>query len=341
MRLLVQCAKNGDGTSFYRGLGPLAALRKRHLKLDLHVPWEAQYAWTANQLRLYDMIFFQRPHLPEHLAMMKCAKDLGIPIWVDHDDFVLGIHAGHPSKLFWDDPSVQMQFTEMLSLADVLTVTTENLAGEYSKYISSDCKLVVIPNALDDDLLLKRRTVPPRRGPVPTILWRGSPIHDPDLLGLETVLPKIAEKFPTWKWVFLGHNPFFLTARMPPSSWLSMGWQEGYSQFMATFNRIQPKIVFAPLADNTFNRCKSNIAWIEGTFANATALCRGGEGFKEWEKPGVVTYSSPEEFPDALIKLIESAPEEQNSWCGESWDYIEKNLLLSHVNEKRAEILGV
>ena len=341
MRLLVLCAKNGDGTSFYRGLGPLAALRKRHPKLEIDVPWETQFAWTQNQLRLYDMIFFQRPHLPEHLAMMKAAKDVGIPIWVDHDDFVLGLHPGHPAKPFWDDSNVQMQFTEMLSLADILTVTTENLASEYKKFISENCQLVVIPNALDDDLLLKRRISPPRRGPVPTILWRGSPIHDPDLLDLEKELPSIAEQFPNWKWVFLGHNPFFLTARMPSSSWLSVGWQESYSQFINAFNRIQPKLTFFPLTDNTFNRCKSNIAWIESTFCNAATICRGGEGFQEWEKPGAINYQTRDEFIPNLIEAMEAHSEDLDSLKDESWKYIEKNLLLSQVNLKRAELLGV
>jgi hypothetical protein len=83
--------------------------------------------------------------------------------------------------------------------------------------------------------------------------------------------------------------------------------------------------MFVPLVDNEFNRAKSNIAWLEGTWAGAKTIA---SDLPEFNKPGVTVYK-PGELP-------------RNNFTPDSeisWDYISKNLTLDLINASREHIL--
>jgi hypothetical protein len=90
-----------------------------------------------------------------------------------------------------------------------------------------------------------------------------------------------------------------------------------------------------PLADSIFNRCKSNIAWIEGSFAGAVCLVPDWE---EWQMPGTVRYSNPAEYGEKM-KLLLNNNFNYRKYNDLSWEYIMDNLTLSRVNGQRIEIL--
>jgi hypothetical protein len=88
--------------------------------------------------------------------------------------------------------------------------------------------------------------------------------------------------------------------------------------------------LFVPLVDDTFNRGKSNCAWLEATWANM-AVVHFNDGpdtfLPEFDRPGILSLM--EWLAD--VRLSEAREE--------SLQYILENLTLGRVNALRQELL--
>lgn len=85
--------------------------------------------------------------------------------------------------------------------------------------------------------------------------------------------------------------------------------------------------------DNLFNRCKSNIAAIEGSFAGAISIVPDW-----WDIPCTLKYSNPDEYYEAL-RLVLSGEIDIQAENEKSWEFIEYYLFLSKVNKLRVELI--
>ena len=106
-------------------------------------------------------------------------------------------------------------------------------------------------------------------------------------------------------------------------------------QFFNVMAHLNPGLQVVPLKVNTFNVSKSNIAWLEGNVSGAVTVAPKME---QWERPGVVNYSSNEELEKVIYELQTNEKYRRSCWKA-SRNYIEENLLLSEVNKKRLEVL--
>jgi hypothetical protein len=105
---------------------------------------------------------------------------------------------------------------------------------------------------------------------------------------------------------------------------------------MYYFQKIQdlnPKVVMVPLAKNDFNAAISNIAWIEATLAGAVTISLNY--VPSFRIDGIVSRAA-EYFE---VGLMETICEDDSHLHEASVSYIEDNLKLSVVNEKRYEIV--
>ncbi len=100
-------------------------------------------------------------------------------------------------------------------------------------------------------------------------------------------------------------------------------------------HRLQPAIMIVPLVDNDFNRAKSNIAWLEGCFAGAAVIA---PDFPEFQRPGVLNYSSPEQFGDVLGNAM-IGNYDLKKLSEDGWAHIRKYELLTHRNQIRVNAL--
>lgn len=87
-------------------------------------------------------------------------------------------------------------------------------------------------------------------------------------------------------------------------------------------------IAFYPLATTMFNKSKSNIFWIEMTYAGSAVF--GNKDLPEYDKVPC------HEWHENIIKVAESELKMANDY---SWRHILDNYLLSKVNSKRIERL--
>ncbi len=342
MNLLCSIPHPKDGTSLYRGVGPLQLLGRTD---NVRIMITNDMDWTT--LKGADMVFFQRPALPDRVAAMRMCKLNGKRVWVDYDDNLHAIPLCNRRYPTYGHPEVQHNIATMVALADHVSVTTDHLAESMchllrqfpnnGDFILNPSKVVVIPNAYDPEIqpdLTKDRR--PRRKHV---IWRGSDSHCKDLMVHTKEICEAIAAHPDWTFEFLG-EPFWWTIeeirKIAKPQQVSVTRAMDPIEYFRYLERQSPSLVIVPLEDIPFNRSKSNIAWIEATAAGAVTLA---PDFEEWRRPGVMTYNTPADFGKKLDVALSSTIDFSKAW-ELSRDFILKNRVLSHVNGLRRDILN-
>lgn len=314
-----------DATSYYRGAGPLGHLRKQMENLNLLITTSVN--WST--LTLCDAVFIQRPYAKEHVTVMEMAKDQGLPIWVDYDDDLFTVTMDNPTHGMYGQEAVQKNVAKCIAMADRVTVSTPHLKARLEKLNKN---ITVVPNAVDFKKLNSFRpeiTFPRHK----LITWRGSNTHQRDLMDYAEPIIREARKPDGWTHTFIGYNPWFITQYIDNDKCKITEGLDIY-EYWKFFHAIKPSVHLVPLSDTTFNRSKSNIAWIEATLAGAVTIA---PEWDEWKKPGVTTYVNPKDFEEALGEL-KAMPNTLDLWRA-SMTYIEENLSLDIVNKRRSEVL--
>lgn len=332
-----------DGTSLMRGMGPLNAMAKEDRRLEIVLPrYDSQAGWmhTWDWLQGCDALFMQRPFLPEHARAVNMAKMMGLPVWVDWDDDLMSFPKYIWNRHTYDPPKIRKAMEYLCRLADVITVSTEELArrrGDMANRLhrlgrnGTTADVRVIPNACHWPFADGPRQ---RR-----VLWRGANNHDADLLDALPALAEVAAmpQYSKWKFTFLGNPPWQVEEAIPASVLETDPGGDAFL-YMRMLAALNPWVVIVPLRDNAFNRCRSNLAWIEGTCAGAVTL---GPNWEEWRRPGCQVYSSMNDLANQLRGWMEQyqefGPPEP---VQRSREWISEKLLLPAVNEERWQILN-
>lgn len=319
-----------DATSFYRAVGPLSHLRKRYnisLMLGDSIDWV--------KVAMCDMVFIQRPYSPAEAKLCRIFKTMNKPIWMDFDDDLFSIPSDNPCLSTYGTKSNQQAIGECLELADVVSVSTEVLK---QKYIRFNKNIRVIPNALNFDLFshyCEPGKLPDEQNNV--IMWRGSQTHHKDVMTVAPEIIEFAQHDKDIHFEFIGDRLWFLTDRLDRDRTHLTGVMDPivYHQYIY---RCAPKIFIVPLCDHEFNRSKSNIAWLEATFAGAVTIA---PRMPEWTKPGVQTYDPNKkgDFLKVLKEVNNLNKSIRDSFVRDSWAHIMEYYTLDAVNHKRFKII--
>lgn len=323
--VMIFCPDEGDATSFYRGMGPLSLLKK--MRGDFSVMMNPPHVNWVN-LSLVDLVFFQRPSTHYHFEIIRSVKKMGVPLWIDFDDAEFHVPKGSPNFSAFNAPDRLQVMAEIVRAGDVVSVSTPFLKNLLAPLNSN---IQVIPNAWND-LLFPMHSTPKNMHPV--VCWRGGASHREDLNLVAEGIIELSRKYPQIKWIFLGENPWF-TSFMDESTRLHVPQLEIISYFRH-LPELKPDVLIVPLVDNTFNRAKSNIAWLEATLAGAVSL--GPTWSEEWQRPGMTTYADSASFEVKLEELI-STKSNSSNLHSQSVRHIQENLRLSQVNQLRSKIM--
>ena len=322
--LLVMVPQTTDATSFYRAIGPLAELRR--VKKDLALTFVQEINWAT--LDLNDAIFMQRPYSDSQLKICDLAHQNKVPIWLDYDDDLFSVPEWNPCYATYSKESIQKNIATMCAMASVISVSTPALKAKLDP-LNVDVR--VVPNAFNERLFGHRPEYPdPEERTL--IFWRGSKTHRRDLTIIAEACISLSQCHPEMTWFFLGDAPWF--ADYMTHSSVRCAEPIDPIEYIELLRKIRPTIMLVPLDDCEFNRSKSNIAWIEGSFAGATTIA---PAWSEWLRPGVLNYARGA-FERQLSDAINNRP---NLWQSntESWQYISECLSLTYVNGLRAKIL--
>lgn len=326
IKILVVSPIRWDATSFYRSWGVIHNLNRQMNKTLELIPFGGnRFTWA--ELGGFDVVLFQRPARADDLKLAEYCKDLGLKVWVDYDDNLFRLPNESRAYFDYNLPAVKKTMQGMIMIADAVSVSTLDLKEYFDKIIPPSNKVEVIPNALNDDWIKPAKEF---NADSNVIIWRGSETHWADLAYFNEPLYE-AIKASEDEWHFLGYNPALLTnTDVAPKICPHKG--EDVMIYNQILKQLKPRIMHVPLVDNELNRAKSNIAWIEATYAGAVCIA---PNWPEWNRPGVICYDTPEDFA-ALLKT----PSQDYAKCWRaSMDYINENLLLSYVNQKRKDIL--
>lgn len=324
MNILLIAQNSIDTTSFYRANGVFGNLSRQMKNLTIHSTDVKNMKLSWADLLLYDLVFMQRPYdnICKHLAAY--IKDLKIPLWIDYDDNLLALPSDNPSFYIYNSKQIKQNIIELLSMADFVSVSTQALKVAFSPYSKN---ISVIENAINLDIFSRSN-----KKQNDTFLWRGSETHQIDLMTYIMELTHSISTFKNWKWHFYGYYPWML---INPSAPFYHSAVTDIIPYHKDIQAIAPKCMIIPLADHNFNRCKSNIAALEGILAGAVCVV---PDWPEWQIPGTLKYKNQAEFQEQL-DAIYYGNINTTKLNSQAWEYICDTYSLSKINQKRIEIL--
>lgn len=250
-----------------------------------------------------DVVVFHRPEQKEKLQLARILKQTGKKIVFDNDDTYKDAEVVKLNE-FMNEERVKRglgrindHIDTFIKEADLVTASTEFLAEEYRKL---NPNVVVLPNCVDPfmfDEPLRNETDIVRIGITGSV-------------GLTTdldVLKPIAEKYqhdPRVRLVFFSlMNSVDKTVREIYSDEykildsLNVEWQPlvDMTDYYETLNNLKLDFQIIPRADNYFNRCKSNLKFLESSMLEIPCVA---QGFADGKSPYQAT---PEDAKHMLI----------------------------------------
>lgn len=188
------------------------------------------------------------------------------PHYVDHgiEEITMEFPDGKKLDVWVDGKNIDIEknkkslegIKNVMRRADLVTVTTDILAKEYSPYAKS---VKALPNCIDGSIWKRLPFV--QRSDI-RMGWFGGHSHYEDWTILTPILSGIMNKYQNLKLVIMG-SKFGGTMknidedRIEFHQWVST---DAYPYKSAI---LDLDFAIIPLRDNKFNRCKSNIKWVE------------------------------------------------------------------------------
>ncbi len=314
-RILAIIPKLDCPTSYWRAVGPLSRIKNARITYN-----DTDGSWPS--LMGYDLVFIQRPSTKEHLEILKRCKIMNVPTWVDYDDNLLSVPVSNPAFQYYGRGEIQGNIQQCLDLADRITVSTSPLRKEFA----FNKEPTVIRNAWDFKLFPYTNAEPTK-----TIVLRGSSTHEEDILTHADGLVKIFETYPEYKWVILGGCPWQFAARLQDKSRVKVYGASDVISYMTNLKQIKPEWFLVPLKESTFNHCKSDIAWLEASYAGAACL---GPQMPEWKGSGPAWYS------DDIYKSFTAVKDKAKDLLHESRKAICEYRDLKDANKAREIIIN-
>jgi glycosyltransferase involved in cell wall biosynthesis len=232
-------AGDNDGCAYYR-----AKLPAEFLGYDYNYGFPVQ---DTTKLDEADIIFIQRATHEEFLNIIPSLKKAGKKVVYEVDDNLWEIPASNSAHRGFNTKVLKLM-VKIIRLCDAVTVSTIPLRNYFINNLFHD-NVHVIPNFIPD--VFPKRT---NFNAKTTIGFCGTPTHRWDFDNhLVKALRSLKEKC---RLVFVGYNPIQNDAdefiKWIPSN-----------EYHETINNLNFDITVAPLLDNEFNRCKSNIKFLE------------------------------------------------------------------------------
>lgn len=249
-----------------------------------------QKAQAANQA---DVIVFHRPEQKQKLELMKTLKKAGKKVVYDNDD-TLKHDGGFMFNELFDQKRIENGMKtlnetndEALAIADLVTCSTEFLAEEYRKI---NPNVIVLPNCVDPFLFdepLKNEGDKVRIGISGSVAITNDvkvlePIvrhyeNDPRVQLVLFALPPdgedkyirelYAKEYEFWDSINVERHPF-----------------APVKDYYEALNELRLDMMIIPREDNYFNRCKSNLKFLEASMLEIPVIAQAfSDGLSPYE----------------------------------------------------------
>lgn len=322
-----------SATTFYRSTGVFGHLGRMMAGQGWQVQNIGPKNFTPDTAAGYDILFAHRPVTDDEIRAIRNAKLSGAKIWVDIDDLLWQIPASNPARMAFG-PGHAENLRKAMTHADVVTVSTSELAKQVK--IEYNREAVVVPNAWNDYALPIQEPAPIVENEKIRIVYRGSNSHDGDLFAHRDAF----REYENIEFIFMGCMPWYFYTNYGGhmTTIVQEAWTNDIFSYFQRLIQLKPHFVVFPLEDNTFNRCKSNIAAIEATVAGA--VCIGNWNLPEFRQICGKQYSVKTDLGDWFEFLSEvnddSGKDKNDAFLLQKRET--EKLRLSEINKIRAAI---
>ncbi|WP_278800154.1 glycosyltransferase [Marinobacter nauticus] len=308
------------GCGHYRIMQPLLAMKEEAVAGGM-----ADFDWLniAEMARLDpDVLVYQRQITDQAVEHMQSARRiLKKPTVFELDDYLpnLPIKSAYRENMPKD---ILKSLRRSLKHVDRFVVSTYPLAEAFSG-LHPDIQVVEnrLPVAWWGDLeSLRRQSEKPRVG------WAGGMGHTGDLELVEAVVQELADEV---EWVFFGMCPDKLR---PFVAEVHEGIEiSRYPRKLASLNL---DLAIAPLEDNLFNRCKSNLRLLEYGACGYPVVCSDVEPYRAHGLPVTLVKNRFKDWVDAIrmhlsdMKATARAGDKLKQSVREKWMLSGDNLTL-------------
>lgn len=324
-----------ESCGYVRCLQPLQANGWDGDKISLYSPKASPQNMIKGAMNA-DIVVFHRPIQKEMYEAAVLLKEAGKKIVMDNDD-TYRANSGVPVQMFGKDREkldtaigyINEQLKKFAELADMVTVTTEFLKKEYAQWNKN---VVVLPNCVDPfdwEEPAKNDTGKTR------ILITGSVASNKDYENIIPLLEKLKDRkdvqlvlqalpadHPSLKESREIYKPELDFWKQYDVEWYPFMKLTEYLEFIPT---LKIDIMLIPRHDNYFNRCKSNLKFLEASMCKMATVA---QSFPDGNSP----YEVDKEDAENLILANDS-----QDWIDKVTDLLDNKESIDILKEKSHE----
>jgi glycosyltransferase involved in cell wall biosynthesis len=248
---------------------------------------------------MLDVIVFQRGHTQKDLDAISVANSLGKTTVYEIDDDFWNLDKANTAYPYWSRPGVLQTAESVIRKAKVVTTTTPRLAHLLSRFNKN---VVVLPNMLPDECWKVRK---PKKSADNRIVigWAGSRTHFEDLKVLGGTIEQLLDEYPNIEFHVAGvaEVPFYPHERAMGVPSVPIA---DYADLLKTFD-----IGIAPLTGSHFNKCKSDLKFVEYSKVGIPSVVSKTESYEATVKNNENGFlaSNSKDWLKYLRRLIEDA----------------------------------
>ncbi len=283
-----------------------------YLAADFELVWATHpisggHVSDLNMLKSADLVVLQRYYVNKtNKGAIETILNSGRPVVFELDELVYDLPLDNPH--YDSIQPNQAYIRSVVDRVDAVIVSTPALGQE----LQQSCKpkqVAVLPNLVDAELF--HAPVQTRAEPV-RIALAGTPTHKGDYAMLDEVIERLLKKYPSrLLFVFIG---------VVPGRWqghpavAQIEFISDYLIYAKYLLKFELDIALVPLKDDSkFNRCKSNIKWLEYSAAGIAGVYSDKEPYAciRHGETGLKVDNSADAWFSAVCELVDNPEKRQ------------------------------
>ena len=287
---------------------------------------QSQEEWLTLDYRAFDVIIFSRWLGAKHYDVLKKIADSGTPYVVDIDDYWV-LPKYNPA--YWAyRKGIKQSVKDSINYADAVITTTPALAKEI-RLINEN--VIIASNCLDYTHK-QWEAEPMERTDKVKVGWVGGVTHEEDLKLIADQIKGLDIEF-----YICGYTPGEIWNRiaksMPNAKIVEGTTVFEYGEVYRHFD-----FVVAPLQDNKFNNCKSELKIVEASAYKKPIICSAVYPYLYHGDNDGVLFVQHNEWRTAIQKLVDAGRSVRESMGVSNYDYCQKHHNLELHNLTRLQL---